>query len=148
MEQHGYTLLKLQRYPEAVDALQTALKLDPELINAWINLGETYLRQKQLGKSIQTLEEALKRTPQALDAHLFIAQALLGSNQFAKAKPHLDMVLKTAPNHSVALYMTAAMYVTQGDRQQANQYYRKLRAVNSTLADELRRKSPTDFLDE
>ena len=144
----GYCLLKLQRYPEAIESFQSALKLDPEFTNAWINLGEAYLRQKQLGKSIQALEEALKRAPQTFDARLYLAQALLGSNQFTKAKAHLDLLANGAPSHPVVLYMTSAMYVAQGEREKARPFYRKLKEINPTLAGELRRKSPAGVLDD
>ena len=64
----GYALLKLGRYPEAVQSFETAVRLEPGFANAWINLGEAHLRQKQIGKAITTLGRALTLAPTAPDA--------------------------------------------------------------------------------
>ncbi|MBC7682631.1 MAG: tetratricopeptide repeat protein, partial [Ferruginibacter sp.] len=42
----GYALLKLGRPPEAAEALETAVQLDPALANSWINLGEAQMRNR------------------------------------------------------------------------------------------------------
>jgi cytochrome c-type biogenesis protein CcmH/NrfG len=54
----GYALMKLGRLSEAIEPLETAVRLDPNIANAWINLGEAQLRSRNLGRAIQSLEKA------------------------------------------------------------------------------------------
>ena len=137
----GYNLLKLQRYPEAIQALETAIKLDPKFGNAWINLGETYLRQQQLGKAITTLEYSLKLLPDAPDARMYLAQAYNRSGQGIKAIENLDVLLKRQPNYAPALYMLTVIYLNQGNQSEGLETYTRLKTVAPAMARDLRDKN-------
>ena len=133
----GYALLKLQRYPEAIPALETATRLQPDFGTAWINLGEAYLRSKQLGKAIATLEHALKLLPKAADARLFTAQAYLESGQPAKTKEHLSQLLRQLPNFAPAWAMMTMASLAQGNKADALAAYYKLKTINPAMARDL-----------
>lgn len=130
----GYTLLKLQRYVEAIQAFETATHLQPDFGTAWINLGEAYLRSKQLGKAITSLEQALKLLPKAADARFFIAQAYLESGQPAKAKEHLSQLLRQVPNNAPAWALMTMASLSQGNKPEALAAYNKLKLINPAMA--------------
>lgn len=130
----GYSLLKLQRYNEAIEAIQTAINLQPDFANAWINLGEANLRAKQLGKAITVLEKACQLVPNAADARLFLAQAYLGSGQPGKAKLHLDLLTQRQPNLAAGWYMLAVVNLAQGSQKDMVIAYTQLKTLQPTLA--------------
>ena len=130
----GYSLVKLQRYPEAITALETATRLQPDLIPAWVNLGESYLHAKQLGKAIPTLEQALKLAPTAADARLFIAQAYMASGLPAKSREHLSQLLRQQPKLAPAWAMMTLVSLSQGNKPEALAAYNELKLINSVMA--------------
>jgi tetratricopeptide (TPR) repeat protein len=136
----GYSLLKLQRYKESVDALQTAVSLQPDFANAWINLGEANLRSKQLSRAITALEKACQLAPNAVDARLYISQAYLGSGQAGKAKQHLDILIQRQPNLPAAWYMLALTQLAQGDQKEMVTAYTRLKTLQPALAGEFKEK--------
>jgi tetratricopeptide (TPR) repeat protein len=138
----GYALLKLGRYPEAVQSFETAVRLEPGFANAWINLGEAHLRQKQIGKAITALERALTLAPTASDARLYLAQAFAATNQGAKAMEHLDTLLRQAPDLVPAWYLRTAIHLSQNNRPEALVAYAKLKSLNPSVARELRGRLP------
>ncbi len=136
----GYSLLKLQRYPEAIEALQTAVTLQPDFANAWINLGEANLRSKQLARAITALEKATQLAPNAVDARLFVAQAYLGSGQPGKAKQHLDALMRRQPDLPAAWYMLAMVNLAQGTQPGMVAAYVRLKTLQPVLANEFKEK--------
>lgn len=142
----GYTLLKLKRYAEAVQAFETATRLQPDFTNAWINLGEAHMRQNQFGKAIAVLEKALQQIPTAVDARLYVAQAYLATGQHAKVKQHLNILLRQAPDSVPAWYWLTVANVSQGDKPETLASYTRLKALNPAAARELRAKSRTQGL--
>jgi len=133
----GYALIKLQRYSEAIPALETATRLQPDFVTAWINLGEAYLHSKQLGKAISTLEQALKLAPQAANARLYVAQAYLGSAQPAKAKENLIILLHQQPNFAPAWALATVVSLSQSNGPEALAAYNRLKMINPAMAHNL-----------
>lgn len=137
----GFTLLKLQRYPEAIQALETAVRLQPDFANPRINLGEAYLRSNQLGKAIGVLEQALQLAPRATDARLYIAQAYAASGQPLRAKEYLESLLQQQPDFPPAWYLLTFIHLSLNERKEALTTYDKLKRLNPALARDLRAKN-------
>lgn len=133
----GYSLLKLQRYPEAIPALETATRLQPDMVAAWINLGEAYLRAKQLGKAISTLEQALKLSPRAVDARMFIAQAYAASGQPDKSREQLGLLLQQTPDFAPAWALMTMSSLALGNQAEALASFHKLKRIDPVMAHKL-----------
>jgi len=129
--------VKLGRFGEAVDALQTATRLSPDFGNAWINLGEAYFRNNQISDAITALQRALVLLPQANDAALYLAQAYAFSKQYMLAKQQAETVLARAPNHIPALYLATSLDITLGNKESALSRYAQLRALDPVIARKL-----------
>jgi tetratricopeptide (TPR) repeat protein len=130
----GYALMRLKRYDEAVQALETAVRLQPDFANAWINLGQALLMQKQLGKAIHALERATTLAPKAADARLYLAQAYLASGQFPPARASLNKLMMLQPNSPPALGFATLLNLLEGKNQDAKASFLLLWTANPTAA--------------
>jgi tetratricopeptide (TPR) repeat protein len=69
----GTALMDLQRWPEAEQALQRALEIDPGTANALFALGEIYYRQSKSAEAEKTLKQGLALAPRSARGHLTLA---------------------------------------------------------------------------
>lgn len=136
----GYGLLKLKRYPEAVQVLETAIRLQSDFVNAWVNLGEAHMRLNQIGKAIIALEKALQLSPAAADARFYVTQCYAGTRQFGRAQSHMDILLRQAPELPAAWSMQTAIFMEQNKRLEALSAYAKLKLLDPEMAKTLRAK--------
>jgi cytochrome c-type biogenesis protein CcmH/NrfG len=126
--------MKLGRLPQAVEALETAVRLDPELSNAWINLGEAHMRNRNLGRAIQALEKAIALAPTAMDARMFLAQSYLGARLPVKSREQAEKMLTTQANFTPALGMMTMAYLMEGNATAASAPYLKLKTLAPAIA--------------
>lgn len=59
----GNVYFDSDRNPEAIDAYETALKLDPNNANVWTDLGVMYRRSGQPEKAIESFDRAIAADP-------------------------------------------------------------------------------------
>ncbi len=116
-----------KRWPAAVEAYQTALKLDPAFFEAHHNLGLTLLETGNLSASLLAFENALAIDPQSVNAHLSFATVLRKSNHPLDAADELEKALLAAPNE-VRVHFSLANLCAQQLSQvaRAREHYRKV----------------------
>jgi predicted Zn-dependent protease len=66
---------RIDRVPEAVEHLQTALQLEPHHYRANLLLGRIETLQGDATSGVPKLQEAVRANPQSREAHLFLADA-------------------------------------------------------------------------
>lgn len=90
------TLARLQRHPDAIEALTTVLELKPGAPAALIDRGHYYINVRKLDPALADLVkvEAMKNDDYGLFYHLALARYLNG--EFAKAADLYDGCLRTA----------------------------------------------------
>lgn len=130
----GHALMRLNRHDEAVQALETAVRLQPDFANAWINLGQALLMQKQLGKAIHALERATRLAPLAADARFYLAQAYLASGQIPPARASLNKLMTLQPNTPPVLSLATLLNLAEGKNQDAKASFLLLWTVNPVAA--------------
>jgi tetratricopeptide (TPR) repeat protein len=69
-----------------------ATELDPQLADAFANLGAAYIERRAYGKAIAPLKRALELSPDLPVAHQLLGYALLAEGYAADAIPHLEQV--------------------------------------------------------
>jgi tetratricopeptide (TPR) repeat protein len=74
----------------AIREFTAAAKLDPNLPEAFLDLGEEYVHTHDYGAAIAPLKRALELRPDLEDAHLQLGYALLAQGLPADAIPHLE----------------------------------------------------------
>jgi len=87
-EQYG----KHGRYAEAIEVYKTGLKVDPNNIDLWYNMGGAYYTNKQAPEAIAAFQQALKLQPsnQQAQAGLNAAMQLLNATTTPQAPPQLS----------------------------------------------------------
>ena len=60
---YGFALGRTGQYLEAIDSLKRAIKLDPKLPQAWIDLASLYQSTGQFPLAIETFNQYLSRFP-------------------------------------------------------------------------------------
>jgi protein O-GlcNAc transferase len=76
----------------AITEFRKAAEADPNLTEAFLNLGEEYVQTRNYGAAIAPLKRALELRPDLDAAHLQLGYALLSQGFAAEAIPHLERV--------------------------------------------------------
>jgi tetratricopeptide (TPR) repeat protein len=88
--QAGLEARKQHRVEVEITEFREATKLDPDLADAFLNLGAAYMEKHDYGAAIIPLKRALELSPDLLTAHQFLGYALLAQGYAAEAIPHLE----------------------------------------------------------
>ncbi|MBI3609568.1 MAG: tetratricopeptide repeat protein [Nitrospirae bacterium] len=112
-----------QRFEEAIQEYQTAIKLKPDYAEAHNNLGVVYENLRRLEDAAQEYQIALKLQPNYADAHnnLGIIYAMQG--RLEEAAQEYQTALKVEHNHAVAHYNLGITYKDLGRWEDAVREY-------------------------
>ncbi|MDE2724109.1 MAG: GWxTD domain-containing protein, partial [Gemmatimonadota bacterium] len=105
----------------AIDLLQEAVHLDPELAEGYARLGTAYLesreRKKQWKKARQAFEKALSLNPDLAEAHDGLGQiALYQKEDIHGARTHFEKAIALAPKSQKIRYHLDLVRLLQEDR--------------------------------
>ena len=79
-------------FDAAIAEFRKAAQADPNLAEAFLDLGESYMQIHDYGSAIPPLKHALELRPDLDAAHLQLGYALLSQGFAAEALPHLERV--------------------------------------------------------
>lgn len=111
--QQGQALTASAQYDPAIDALESALAVDPRNRGAYVALARVAQAQKLPGKAIRFYGEALKLEPNDLTALAGQGEALVQRGAVERAKRNLEK-LKTACKGNCPQAMTLAAVIAKG----------------------------------
>ena len=111
--QQGQALTAAGRFSEAMDALESALAVDPRNRAAYIALARVAQGQKLPGKAIRLYSEALKLEPNDVNALAGQGEALVERGAVERAKRNLER-LKTACKGACPQATTLAAVIAKG----------------------------------
>lgn len=134
----GYVLILLGRPAEAVEALEVAVRLDPQTVNGWINLGHALMLKREVGRAIEVLERAEQLAPESPDGQFFLGQAYGQNRQFAKGIAVLDRLTARYPGFLNAWHVKALVHANARDAAGLRSSYLGLRQQNVAAAQSLR----------
>jgi predicted Zn-dependent protease len=100
----GMALSMAGRPKEAVPHLQTALKLNPDLLPASLFLGMAYTDLGEPAKAVEPLERFVAAQPGHHGARLMLAGALRALERFGPAARHYRVLAEQAPEDPKAWY--------------------------------------------
>jgi tetratricopeptide (TPR) repeat protein len=75
------------------------VELNPNYVDAWVNLGLTLLRRNQPDAAIGCFERALRLAPGHPMAHHQWGNAAFALGRYAEARAHYEAALRANPNH-------------------------------------------------
>ncbi|MBV8847832.1 MAG: tetratricopeptide repeat protein, partial [Bryobacterales bacterium] len=85
-------------YAGARAPIDELLKAQPDNINAWSLLVQTYAAEKQLPKAVARLREGVQENPKSARLQFLLAQTLLASGNRKEARPALAAAAAADPN--------------------------------------------------
>lgn len=115
----GNVLSRAQRWPEAIEAYQQAISLQPVYPGALTNLGNAYVQQQATEQAKNCYLRALTADEDYPDAHFNYARLLLSLQQTQEAEQHLRRTLAIIPQHAAALGQLAELCLQRADYAQA-----------------------------
>ena len=126
------------RWAEAVPVYQKALRLQPGFV-AYSNLGTACFYLKQYHRAAAMFEKAVAMSPSDQVVLGNLADAYRWSGQLEKAAAAYDRAIASAyrdlqvdPRNATALESLALYYAKKGDGQQAVEFIRRARAIDSS----------------
>jgi tetratricopeptide (TPR) repeat protein len=105
----GVTYLIMNNEPAAINEFKTALKMQPKLVPANLNLGFLAVNSGDFVLARKCFENALAAEPGNVDAKLGMAVALRGTKDLDGAAKLYGEILKAQPNNEIAIYDAAML---------------------------------------
>ena len=90
--QAGLEARKQHQVDTEIAEFRKATESDPQLADAFLNLGAAYMEKRDYGAAIAPLKRALELSPDLPVAHQLLGYALLSQGYSAEALPHLQKV--------------------------------------------------------
>lgn len=109
----GLAYTSLGKVDSAERSYRKALEIDPELIEAWVNLGGTLMMKWDFEGAVAANDEAIRRRPDLLLAHYNRGQALLYLNDPDGVVASFSRVLQLDPGHAAGHYFLAVGLLAQ-----------------------------------
>ncbi len=105
----GAAYIRLKAYQEAINALQNAIALDADLVDAHYNLGYAYVEQGSYDQALPHLERAIASAPNLKRAHYHLAHAHRELGNLEAATHALTETLRLDPNYQRAQELANAI---------------------------------------
>jgi protein O-GlcNAc transferase len=108
----GLALRKLKRLAEAAAAFEAAVQLDAQAVDAWSNLGATYLELQRPRDALECLQGACRRAENSPDCWCGLGNVWLALKQPVAAFDAYSKALRLRPDHADALCGRCAAALT------------------------------------
>ncbi|MCF8075607.1 MAG: tetratricopeptide repeat protein [Desulfotignum sp.] len=110
----GVQLRLLNKLNEAETAFSKALELNPEYIDARINLMKTLFSNKKFNNALEHGQLLAAKNLPFPDVYYTMAQAFLETNRYEEALININRVLKLRPDMPNAFLLKARIYESKG----------------------------------
>lgn len=104
---------------KAFEDLQTSVKLDPALRQAWLNIAGLEIAERRYEAALDALLKAEALAPSAVDNHLNIGAVLIFMQRVEEAGDRFRRYLAAHPNDAEAAYLVATNYALAGHESHA-----------------------------
>ncbi|MFX1449569.1 MAG: tetratricopeptide repeat protein [Promethearchaeota archaeon] len=121
----GYALSQHQRYDEAIEAYQKALKIDPKYASAWYSLGIAYAVMRDDKKAVETFRKVLELEPKNSDAWYLLGTELYHLKNKEEAENALKTAVKYDSKNSDAWYNLGVLYKEKGSLKDSEYAFKK-----------------------
>ena len=108
----GRLLLSRNLFPEAVDCFRSALRWDPDNVEAVVNLARAYYQSELYDETIELLNSYRDRFAEYPDLYFWLGAAELQQMAFQQAIHHLERALELNSHYDAAHFLLCKTYVT------------------------------------
>ena len=105
--------MRMEKYPQAIDALTHATQLFPEFVRGYYTLANALLRIGNVHEAVTAYDWTLKLCPGYTTAKVELGTILVFLKQLERAETLLVSALKDDPEHTDALYSLGRLYHSQ-----------------------------------
>jgi tetratricopeptide (TPR) repeat protein len=119
----GNLALKLNKANEAVTHYETAIRIEPIFMPAYLSLADLYRQWGNEEQALNILNNALTINANAADVHYNIAMSLIRSQQKVKALNSLKKATQHAPNNANYFYTLGLLLQEQNKKTAAIQAF-------------------------
>ncbi len=130
-----------ERWDEAMEFYKKALKLNPNLVGAHIELGYVYYIKRLYDLEAREYEGVLKINPQNKDALYSLGTNLETRGLFKEAIEKYEKAIALDPEDAETIFELGLAYLAQGQKEKAMALYPKLKAIDPGYGEVLRRLS-------
>ena len=131
----GQEAMKQGQFARAAEDFKKVLALDPNLVEAEVNLGLAYHSLFEYDLAVRNLTKALRERPNLLGPTVIVGMDYLKLGSFEKAIPYLQQALKLDPSNRDAAQALASSYLGQEDFRSAAEEFREMAAMDSDKAE-------------
>ncbi|EDO19252.1 hypothetical protein Kpol_1050p112, partial [Vanderwaltozyma polyspora DSM 70294] len=93
----GIANLERQQESDAIEWFQSALRIEPNNVESWVGLGQSYLSCGRIEASIRVFEKATELDPDHLYAKYFTAQSLSEMGEYVKSISIFEEIIMETP---------------------------------------------------
>ncbi len=116
----GKIAIKQNEFKKAVLRLTRASKENPDSIDAWLSLAESYIQLNQLPKGIKSLEQGIDKNPESYELYELVGKIQLELENYPEANKHLDKAVALQPQSLLAQVLySRGLYATRNYRSAA-----------------------------
>ena len=126
----GVALEGMGKLDESIAAHERALAINPQLVQAHINLISLYARARQIDKAEKHYRAAVAANPNLADSHFNYGIVLMTFERYAEAATAFLQSLERNPFNADAHYNYAAIIERDGQLDEAAEHYRQAVAYN------------------
>jgi tetratricopeptide (TPR) repeat protein len=118
----AHSLMKEDRWEDAMVELEAALKLDPNSLPAHLAVATVKFRQKQFALALDHLRDVLRLDPMHLRAHLRCSQIYLASGDYDKALTAAEDAIRIDPKVDASHLAAGNICLLKGDIPRAKEH--------------------------
>ena len=127
----GQAALKQGQFVRAAEEFKKVLALDPNLVEAEVNLGLAYQSLFEYDLAVRHLTKALRERPNLLGPTAIVGMDYLKLGSPQKAIPFLQSALKLDPSNREARQALASAYLGQENFRSAAEEFRQIAVLDS-----------------
>lgn len=137
----GHSFVHLNRYAEAVEALERAYGYDAGDAHAAFMLGSAYLNQQKTDEAIPILSRAVEIRPGYTSAFLNRGIALIQKRDYDAALQDFETVARIDPDHRQVYYYRGFIHHSAHDHELAIEDYTRAHELNPSWIEPLRQRA-------
>lgn len=134
----GNNYLGAGKVDDAIKSYQQSIQLKPDYIASYLALSTAYEQNNQLNKAIEVIQTVVLSGANSVELFYNYGRLLYNRNEKEdrkNAEALWKKVLEAQPNYSNALYSMGLLNETRGDKVTALQYYYKVKDLNPSNED-------------
>ncbi|MGA2799016.1 MAG: tetratricopeptide repeat protein, partial [Thermoguttaceae bacterium] len=119
----GISLVRADRFQEAVNSFRRVLEINPDFAEAHNNLGNALFQTGRSQEAIEHIRRALSLKPDSPAAHFNMGKILSSMGRIQESLEHLQEAIRLKPDYHEAHYWLGNVLLSKGRLREAIEHY-------------------------